>query len=220
MSENQYLRWGIPGWIFIIVIVSYWVVTPDFNLDIITKINFVGPVAFIVGAGIPLGFGLYQIYFGVDWWFKKNKLAESILEGVKNGPDLTLPPLSQCGYGKFMKSQRKNLPLVENAWHDKLFDIENDSLRESIQNRHNSLLLILHSLRVTVGAIIFGIFSSLTVFKLVRGYIVSNWVIISMITCFWLIAVITCYLNQKYVQYNIISFQNFIFKRNFRTEKK
>lgn len=75
-SQNQVLRWGVPGWVTIIsgLLLAYvqgavadtWkIATPRFLVD-------TEPLALAIltaGAGIPIGFVVYQVYF----WFRWNR---------------------------------------------------------------------------------------------------------------------------------------------------
>lgn len=140
MSENQFLRWGIPGWIFILVVVSYWLLTPSFVLQEIVKkdYNLVAPVTFILGAGIPIGFIIYQFYFQLDWLFHRRlKVAEKLLKDVKDVPVVEV-------YNYSVYKFQEDIQIVEYLWNKKIFNLGTDA--DFLKERHRHMISVLHSL--------------------------------------------------------------------------
>lgn len=87
-SDLQIFRWGIPGWI---TVFTYSILVLSLNnFDIYTYTNknnlnganMAGMAALFVAAGVPLGYLVYQIYFGFKWTFMKKDKITTTLKGV------------------------------------------------------------------------------------------------------------------------------------------
>lgn len=87
-SDLQIFRWGIPGWI---TVFTYSILVLSLNnFDIYTYTNennlnganMAGMAALFVAAGVPLGYIVYQIYFGIKWKFMKKDKITQALKGV------------------------------------------------------------------------------------------------------------------------------------------
>jgi hypothetical protein len=70
-DTKHLVRWGIPGWIMIMVIVPFFY----FNFDEIRKlfltINLLAVGAFLTVTGVPLGYLLNQIHHSLFWVIPK-----------------------------------------------------------------------------------------------------------------------------------------------------
>jgi hypothetical protein len=79
MDSNKFLRWGIPGWlipvtmlIFIVLdalsandSLMYETISGIFEASDFIQIIFAAVL--VSGAGIPIGFIIYQIYYYLRW---------------------------------------------------------------------------------------------------------------------------------------------------------
>ncbi|MDM5326828.1 hypothetical protein [Neobacillus sp. CF12] len=86
-SEFQIMRWGIPGWIFFMTIFIFKLTVVQF--DVVTLLNsfsnpavVAGFAAFFAALGVPLGYVLYQVYYGLKWWTIKTKTVTLATEGI------------------------------------------------------------------------------------------------------------------------------------------
>lgn len=81
-DASQILRWGTPGWICILSLLLFSIVDqfigvwlgekPVLFMRILeTGRDSLGAAILVAGAGVPIGYVLYQIYFYVrwNWWF-------------------------------------------------------------------------------------------------------------------------------------------------------
>lgn len=146
MNENQYLRWGIPGWVFFIVVISYWIITPDFAIITFKDLNMIAPITFIIGAGIPFGFIIYQIYFAVTWagFLPHSDVPRKTIIGVPNSPDLG-----------DIYDHRREWPIVENFWYKKIYELGFDKAG-FLRDRHYHMVATLHALGSTMTSIFLG----------------------------------------------------------------
>lgn len=209
MNENQFIRYGIPGWTFIIVIVNYWIISNGFTFNSILdkNYNFVGPVTFIIGAGLPIGFLIYQLYFQFDWLAHLIlKISSKILTNIQT-PDELFKDIKYWTY----KTQ-KSIQIVEFMWNKKMYELGNES--EFLNEKLKELLMLLHALGASGIAIVVGHFVSYMLFSIFLGYSkVNNPIAFLTVLIFWAFLLLAIIMNYRYVQYNIICFQNSIIRR-------
>ncbi|MGG3437001.1 hypothetical protein ABER96_08765 [Bacillus subtilis] len=80
--ETKYLiRWGIPGWILIFWLLYEFLFLKGINpldskmADIKTGLTL---LLSLTAIGVPIGYLLYQLYFGIAWVF--NSITTGILK--------------------------------------------------------------------------------------------------------------------------------------------
>lgn len=98
--EGKHLvRWGIPGWTYILVILSYFfVVDPSNTFKLLVEGDFplLGATALLIGAGIIIGHLIHQIsmFFGFLIWnswkkyFKDEYALDEMIMHKKNGKEI------------------------------------------------------------------------------------------------------------------------------------
>ncbi|MFF2500187.1 hypothetical protein [Peribacillus sp. NPDC058075] len=91
-SEFQVIRWGIPGWIFFMTVLIFKLSVVGYDLmSIVNKFTnpaaVAGLAAFTVGLGVPLGYILYQVYYGFKWRIMKTK---TVLIATQDIPELPM----------------------------------------------------------------------------------------------------------------------------------
>lgn len=139
--ETKYMiRWGIPGWILI-----FWAfyqtlflrgINPfESNLVNISK-GFTLLVS-LTALGVPLGYLLHQMYFGLIWvWNKKRKFADDFANELGE----KLP--KQTGWGT---DKNEDYFQIEYVWHAMLLN-QNSETRAYLEGRYRHLLSTVHSL--------------------------------------------------------------------------
>ncbi|MDQ1144027.1 hypothetical protein QE429_000854 [Bacillus sp. SORGH_AS 510] len=137
--DTKYLiRWGIPGWVFLLSIIFLYVVyhadkfLKVFSSDPIKLLSFVLAVASI---GVPVGYIFHQLYFGVFWVMSKTKGVKSITKHIN-------------GYQrKFPNDVDEEYYHLEYLWQSELSLLE-QTKRDYIAERYRHLLSTTHSLGV------------------------------------------------------------------------
>lgn len=79
--ETKYLiRWGVPGWIFILIIASviYLIFHPSINLKDVNLVDILGLLVSAGFIGVPIGYLFHQIYFSYNWLGKKRIFDEAV----------------------------------------------------------------------------------------------------------------------------------------------
>lgn len=95
-ETKHIIRWGIPGWVFIISLISYFIFsTPGLliNLKIKYGLTILSLSAILAGIGVPIGYLIHQIsmFFGFvirhKWekYFKEEYELDSKIIGNDNG---------------------------------------------------------------------------------------------------------------------------------------
>jgi hypothetical protein len=147
-DSKHLIRWGIPGWIFILYLFaalisvnpqkSLWVSFADFS-------TVLGLLVTLTAIGVPIGYILHQIYFFYNWVEKKNKKLERIIDKLQ-------------GYQRMYPSEDSNEYLyLEYLWQSELSILDKDS-RDYIADRYRHLLSTTHSLGVLTTSFIFSFF--------------------------------------------------------------
>lgn len=98
--EGKHLvRWGIPGWTYILIILGYFfVVSPSKTFKLLVEGDFplLGATAFLIGSGIIIGHLIHQIsmFFGFLIWnrwrkyFKDEYALDEIIMNNENGKEV------------------------------------------------------------------------------------------------------------------------------------
>ncbi len=200
---DTFLRWGIPGWTtfisFIIFVASDYLSANDSTMfHVINKALSAEGLWqtlmagwLIVGAGIPLGFIIYQIYFYLRW----------------NSPvsrDGLLPPFIVGRNAELLDTVRDLTPndlTFSESWRLKLYNDEDhkakwyylarlitDALTDEqepdiIYGRHSYLMNMLHSLGASHVGLIIGFFAYL-LFKWRLGQAELWWAVVAVVIVF------------------------------------
>jgi O-antigen/teichoic acid export membrane protein len=83
-DTKHLVRWGIPGWILIMIIgpYFYFVFQNDIN-EIAKTINLLALGAFLTVIGVPLGYLLNQVHHSLFWVMRKLVISRKILKQEK-----------------------------------------------------------------------------------------------------------------------------------------
>ncbi|MGG0666746.1 hypothetical protein ABE042_21960 [Viridibacillus arvi] len=162
------IRWGIPGWVFIIFIGSMILFENYSNISQIT--NGIGTALGLLVSlgffGVTLGYLMHQVYFSFNWTNKKKKsyriIDDAVLmiresEKIKNYKNHT-----------WGRDYHEDYYLFEFQWHKELLNQEPDK-RDYITDRYRHLLSTIHAL----GALKISLYSSL-IFNVVMLVISIN----------------------------------------------
>lgn len=89
-SEFQIMRWGIPGWTFIMTVLLFKLAEDKYKIvNLMNSFDnpavVAGIAAFFVALGVPLGYVVYQVYYAIKWRTMKTKTVLLSTEGI---PDL------------------------------------------------------------------------------------------------------------------------------------
>ncbi|OQR54806.1 hypothetical protein [Bacillus sp. CDB3] len=150
--ETKYLiRWGIPGWVLIFWILYQVVFLKGIDFWKFDAMQMNKGFAFLISLaaiGVPLGYILHQIYFGVAWVFDKkidfNKIVDQIGE--------KFPKHEEWGDNK-----NEDYYQFEYVWHMVLIKQDTET-RAYIESRYRHLLGTIHglgSLSVSSGISLF-----------------------------------------------------------------
>jgi len=214
--DSQFLRWGLPGSIYCMVILSYWSVHSSFSIELFIGEDAISAwlIAAVAGLSIPIGFVIYQIYFVFRWWRKDDlDLIKQTLSGLDKSIinsqrfDLDGDRLAILT----PKYQARKWPLIESYWYKQTVINHNVVHPELIITRYQHLINTFHALGATMAAIIIGHVSSIIIFfifldsKLLWGKILLKGIIIVII---WILIWWFFHVNRTYVRYNSIVFQN------------
>jgi len=138
--ETKYLiRWGIPGWMLIFWITTFFVLTEFEN--IFSHFNFsdfgklVGVFISLGVFGIVLGYIVHQLYFVVNWVTDKARMFENVIKEIDNFPK----PDNWGG------NNRVDYFYLEFIWHKNLLELEEEK-RNYIVGRYRYLLSTVHGL--------------------------------------------------------------------------
>ena len=135
--ETKYLiRWGIPGWVFLLGLTTLYGVHNKnfiaiFTTDPIKLLSFVVAVASI---GVPVGYIFHQLYFGLFWSLSnKKKGVKSITKHIE-------------GYKQKFSDVDSEYYYLDYLWQSELSLLEQNK-RDYIAERYRHLLSTTHSLK-------------------------------------------------------------------------
>lgn len=77
-DTKHLVRWGIPGWIMIIVLGPYFFFDYEEIREMSKSANLVAVGAFLTVTGVPLGYLLNQIHHSLFWVYPRRKLLSKI----------------------------------------------------------------------------------------------------------------------------------------------
>jgi hypothetical protein len=150
--ETRYLiRWGIPGWIFLLWLSIYLSIVYFNEFDsILQKLEldiskFLGVIVSLAFFGVPIGYLLQQIYFFYHWLRRNERSFDKSLAMVK---DFTPPKTwNQDDLNDYFR--------FEYIWHKELLQIDKDS-REYITERYRHFLTTIHGLGALLVSLLFS----------------------------------------------------------------
>ncbi|MFT7830059.1 hypothetical protein [Priestia megaterium] len=140
--ETKYLiRWGIPGWIMI-----FWVFYQVLFLKGINPLdskfsdikNGLTLLISLTALGVPIGYLLHQVYFGVVWVLNKNRHEAVKRNARKVGQNFPRHP--QWG-----NNGDQDYFQFEYVWHSVLLNLDAEK-RTYIEGRYRHLLSTIHGL--------------------------------------------------------------------------
>lgn len=138
--ETKYLiRWGIPGWVLIFWLFYQILFWKDINpldssfVDVSKGLTLLISLAAI---GVPIGYILHQIYFGLVWIINKNRNFNVIANKVGD----KFPKHSEWG-----ESKNEDYYQLEFVWHSMLLS-QDEEARKYLEERYRYLLNTVHGL--------------------------------------------------------------------------
>jgi hypothetical protein len=206
-ESSHLIRWGIPGWVFLmwIFVASFGIFDPLTNY--FKKVDFLkvaGATVTLITIGVPVGYLFQQIYFSWNWRNKEDILAP--LKEVIGDKEHT-----------WTDNFHVNYFFIEYKWYSALLSIEEEK-RKYLGERVRHLLTLIHSL----GALLYSLATSL-VSMIIFLFLTDNYnecfgvVILIIAHIFLLIGVKN---NYNYYSSNLIYFQKFFLKEIKDSEKE
>jgi hypothetical protein len=152
--ETKYLiRWGIPGWVFIIF--SYFTYLSYEKKNLLgyefTVTQLLGIMISLGFVGIVLGYLMHQIYFSVNWIFSKqsSKIMQKTLDIIDKRDNIK-------DIDKYKFDHHKAYFMFEYHWQ-KLLVLQEEKQRDYISERYRYLLSTIHGLGALLVSILFSI---------------------------------------------------------------
>jgi hypothetical protein len=84
-DTKHLVRWGIPGWIMVMVLVPYFYFSFEELQKISSSVNFVVVGALLTVTGVPLGYLLNQIHHSLFWVLPRRMFLSRIEYFMKKG---------------------------------------------------------------------------------------------------------------------------------------
>ncbi|GKV68898.1 hypothetical protein NCCP2716_13960 [Sporosarcina sp. NCCP-2716] len=207
--EAKYvIRWGIPGWVLIFWLLYGVVFIKGINpldsglIDITKGATLLISLAAI---GVPIGYLMHQIYFGILWSLNKKRKYEDMISEIGEN----FPKGSNWG-----EDNIKNYFQLEYVWHSFLLSKVKES-REYIEGRYRHMLGTIHGLGTllvcsALSAIGFTIISIGTSIDLITNPFF--WIGLTFQLAIFLSAVV----NYNYFSHNLRAFQTKMLKEYFK----
>lgn len=214
--ETKYLiRWGIPGWVFIVFgYITYLSYGKKFILGSeFTVTQLLGIMISLGFVGVVLGYLMHQLYFSINWIFSKqsSKIMQKMLCLIKNKDKIE-------DINKYSFDHHKAYFMFEFHWQKELILLD-ENKRDFITERYRYMLSTIHGL----GALIVSILFSIVAIIIIIFFNGFNWFSIVML-------IFLAYLlwsvgkGFKYYSENLIYFQaNFInafHNKDFKENKR
>lgn len=186
-SDSQFIRWGIPGWMVAVSFI-FFMVLDYFSANDLTTFNAINTISLdnqavwwlviagflVAGAGIPLGFLIYQIYFYFRWVSPASKdgLLPPLINGRMTEMNDSLKDLDPVKLG--LKSEWREKLIIANqdhrsVWHyispflhEIFLELDKDNV---LHNHINYLKETMHSIGASYLGVAFGYLA----------YIVTKW---------------------------------------------
>ncbi|MDU0153584.1 BA5345 family protein [Bacillus cabrialesii] len=141
--DTKYLiRWGIPGWVFIMLIslpilFLYHDELLKFKIDISKTLGLFVSLAFF---GVTIGYIMQQIHFSNRW--SKNKQIIDEAARMINAVEEHVKGVSLYEWGE---DHHQDYYVFEYVWHRELLKLK-DAQRDYIADRYRHILSTIHSL--------------------------------------------------------------------------
>lgn len=166
-KESMYFRLSIPGWVFIFLVLTYYIVAnwDDVFIYIVTgqltksfgSVAITALIATVVALGTPLGYMINMIYFKF-WKSNLERLVLDKLKGVEKFPEPE-------NWGEMEWSERYFY--LEFIWHKCLMQLE-EHQQSYIERRYSHLLNRTHSYGTLMTSCWLSMFATL-IFGLLFG---------------------------------------------------
>lgn len=154
-ETRHLIRWGIPGWIFILfIILFYWIFNQDLSLDTSDSLKILGFLVSVSFIGVPIGYLFHQIYFSFNW-LKKNRVFEKAVDLVEHKDIIKGNCWGQDAHVDYFK--------FEYVWHRELLKITEDK-RMFISDRYRHFLNTIHALGALMVSLGFSLVYLIIVF--------------------------------------------------------
>ncbi|MBU5250516.1 hypothetical protein KQI46_00895 [Lysinibacillus capsici] len=157
--DTKYLiRWGIPGWVFMIFVCLMYVVREfkalsEADLNIGNVVSFVVLIGFV---GVTIGYLMHQVYFSINWNGTNNKQRRVIDDALLLVKDKER--IRKYKNHTWGKNYHEDYYLFEFHWHSFLLSLCIEK-RTYLEDRYRHLLSTIHAL----GALRAALLSSLIV---------------------------------------------------------
>jgi hypothetical protein len=157
-ETKHLIRWGIPGWVFIFWLLYELLFLKGINpldtkmADIKTGLTL---LLSLTALGVPIGYLLHQIYFGVYWVFNKNMKINDIAEKVGS----KFPKHAEWG-----NNNHEDFYQLEYVWHSVLINQDVET-RNYLESRYRHLLGTIHGLgALSVSSAISTLITAIIIF--------------------------------------------------------
>jgi len=199
-NESQVIKWGIPGWIFILTISWYDYLSNNFQMYYKIDSYLAATILLLTVMGIPIGYLIYQIYFFFRWQFDAKTVPYDVWPFA--------PPYSKW---KDPGNHKQDWLYVEVEWHKVILLLQacESKCGLIVLERYKHLLRMFHGMGASIWSVSLG-----AVIGLLR-YLYSNncecsWLIISLLVN--AVIVISLVFNWIYIRNNVNYFMNGVFK--------
>jgi hypothetical protein len=138
--ETKYLiRWGIPGWVFILLvsIMGYLIFHPNIKLNNVDLVDILGLLVSAGFVGVPIGYLFHQLYFSYNW-LGKGRVFDKAVELVDDKDKIKGPCWGQNGHIDYYR--------FEHVWQKELIKLASDEKRLYLSERYRHLLTTIHGL--------------------------------------------------------------------------
>lgn len=138
--ETKYLiRWGIPGWMLIFWIGTYFAITEYAYISAHINLNEFGKLIGVFISlsifGVVVGYIIHHLYFVANWIFNKNRIFDNAIKQVKDFPEPA----------NWKDNNMNDYFYFEVLWHENLLKLKEDK-RNYIVERYRYLLSTIHAL--------------------------------------------------------------------------
>jgi hypothetical protein len=221
--ETKYLiRWGIPGWVFLMwfFVASFGIIDP-LTQFIVNKVEFLKLAGFIVTLitiGVPVGYLFHQIYFSWEWL---NKEKAFFIFRRKKAKDTLIPIKekieNQIENQTWTNQFHEDYFYIEYLWHSYLLKVEEEK-RNYLSERVRHFLTIIHGL----GALLYSLVTSVV---LINFYWIGidNWkeaLGLTLLIIVQLLLILCTHLNYNYYSKNLTKFQAYFIHEIINSEKE
>lgn len=220
--DTKYLiRWGIPGWVFIIFVGGVFVCLKyshlqDLTLNISSIFGLLVSLGFF---GVTLGYLMHQVYFSVNWNSKENnehRIIDEAMKLIENNDVIKNHKRHTWG-----QEYHSDYYLFEFVWHRELLNISEEK-RNYISERYRHLLSTIHGLGALRVALISAFYLSIPMFLI--GFCYSDKTFLNFLPM--LILIVNFYLIRVtkkgffYYSKNLNHFQGYFMNEFLNREKE